>query len=71
MNKENLTKALENSEFISDPETMNALLLEADQILTAAYPDQIVSPQAVVGMAQLIMYFEEGIDEEEPEETQD
>jgi len=72
MNRENLTKALEKSQFISDPETMNELLFESETLLTAAYPDQTVTPQAVVGMAQLIMYYEEGAegDDELPEEPE-
>ena len=70
MNKEALKKSLEKSEFISDPETMEALLIESDKHLAAAFPGKQVSPQAVVGMAQLILYYEDGVDlpEEEPQE---
>ncbi len=69
MNKETLKKSLENSEFISDPETMEALLIEADTHLKSAFPGKQVSPQAIVGMAQLILFYEDGAAMEEDTET--
>lgn len=69
MNKENLKKALEKSDFISDPETMHDLLSDADNILQAAYPGKIVTPQAMVALAYLMLYFEDGA--EMPEETEE
>ncbi len=68
MNKESLRKALEESELISDPETMEELLVDSEKILKAAYPAKVVSPQAVVSMAQTIILFEGGNDDFEEEE---
>lgn len=68
MEKQKLIEALEKSELVSDPEMITELLEQSEGFLKAAYPTAKLTPQTVIGMAQLVLFFEDGIDDEsEPE----
>ncbi|MCT4588344.1 MAG: hypothetical protein N4A71_11015 [Carboxylicivirga sp.] len=64
MNKQNLIKALSKNEFVSDPDGIADLLEQSHNVLAESYPDATITPEATVGLAQLIMYYEDV-----PEET--
>lgn len=65
MNKAALTKAIQESEFISDPETFEALIIDSSKIVKAVNPLKATDAD-VISMAHLILKFEDAfLDDEE------
>jgi len=58
MNQKALEQALDNSQFVSSPEALGALLADSNNALKAAFPKQMVGPAQVLSMAKLILDME-------------
>jgi len=68
MNKAALKKAIQESEFISDPETFEALISEADKLAKAINP--LATGSDTIATAHLILKFEDAfLEDEEPGST--
>jgi hypothetical protein len=65
MNKAALKKAIQESEFISDPGTFEALILESAHLAKAINP--LATGSDTIATAHLILKFEDALLEEEEE----
>lgn len=67
MNVEQFSETVKKSQFISEPEMITELLQEAHGMCKAAWQDQEPSPESVLTMVKVMLYYEEGFDVEEEE----
>ncbi|MBN1186694.1 MAG: hypothetical protein JXB49_30735 [Bacteroidales bacterium] len=69
MNVDKLSATIAGSQFVSEPEMLVDLMQEAHGMVKAAWPNEEPSPECVLSMAKLILFYEEGfeVDEEELE----
>jgi hypothetical protein len=67
MNVEKLLATAKNSQFISDPEMLTELMQEAHGMVKAAWPNLEPTPESVLTMVKVILFYEEGFDVDEEE----